>query len=294
MNDARTGEAPPRVVVTGANRGVGLHACRWLADRGAAVTLLVRSRTAGEDARESLRGATRHRVVPCDLADPDSVRRAAAEILDGPPVSGLVNNAAVLPRERRIGPLGVELQMTVNHLSHFLLTRLLFPALEAVRAGRVVTVTSRSHRGPPLHLDDPAYERRTYDRLVAYQQSKLANLAFSLALARRVRGSRVASVAVHPGVYATGLLGDWTGLGSVVRLGAPGPEKGGRHVGRLALAGDGSPADLNGTYFEKNRRARPAPAARDEAEQERLWRWSEITLGLPPWRCRSGEAQAPE
>ncbi|NNF27162.1 MAG: SDR family NAD(P)-dependent oxidoreductase [Gemmatimonadetes bacterium] len=295
MVAVRAGQAPPLVVVTGANRGIGLHACRWLAARGAGVVLVARDRGAGESARQSLEPSPHHRVVVCDLADPESVQGAATEILEGGPApTGLVNNAAVLPQELRVGPLGVELQMAVNHLGHFLLTRLLHPALREAPAGRVVTVTSRSHRGPPVTLEDPGYKQRRYDRLVAYQQSKLANVAFSLALARRVEGTALASLAVHPGVYGTGLLGDWTGLGSVVRLGVAGPKRGGRWVARWALGALPGSEDLNGAYFEKGTWARPSRSALDEGEQERLWRWSETTLGLPRWPVRSGEALAPE
>ena len=283
-----------RVAVTGANRGVGLHVCRWLAARGAAVVLLARNEEDGRRARDSLEEPARHRVVGCDLADPGSVRQAAARLLEGPALTALVNNAAVLPSTLRLASSGIELQMAVNHLGHFLLTGLVLPGLERASAGAVVTVTSRSHRGAPLDLDDPDYSRRGYDRLVAYQQSKLANLAFSLALARRLKGSLVASVAVHPGVYATELLGSWTGLGSVVRMGVPGPKEGGRWVGRLVQRAHEAPADVNGTYYEKGVRAEPDPAALDEAAQERLWNWSEEAVGcrFPPGR--SGEAPAAE
>ncbi len=279
---------PVAVAVTGANRGIGLYTARWLADRGASVVLLCRDAASGEEARASLHRTDRHRVVACDLSEPDSVRAAAEDVGQGAPLSGLVNNAAVLPEQRVIGPLGIELQMAVNHLGHFQLTRLLLPRLRESAAARVVTVTSRSHRGPAVDLGDPGFEARRYRRLVAYQQSKMANVAFSLALARRLEGSTVASVAVHPGVYGTHLLGGWTGLGPLVRLAVPGPKRGGRWVGRLTVERGRTSETLNGAYFEKGDPRKPAPAALDIDHQERLWQWSERVLDLSPWPPPAG------
>ncbi|MDH3222436.1 MAG: SDR family NAD(P)-dependent oxidoreductase [Gemmatimonadota bacterium] len=271
------------VAVTGANRGIGLYTARWMADRGASVVLLCRDAASGEKARASLRRSANHRVVVCDLSVPDSVRAAAENVGQGSPLSGLVNNAAVLPRRRVIGPLGIELQMAVNHLGHFLLTRLLLPRLREPPTARVVTVASRSHRGPAVDLGDPGFDVRRYTPLVAYQQSKMANVAFTLALARRLEGSTVKSLAVHPGVYGTDLLGGWTGLGPLVRFAVPGPKQGGRWVGSLALGAGRTAVVPNGTYLEKGNRRMPAPAALDLDHQERLWRWSEGVLELDHW-----------
>lgn len=270
------------LVVTGANRGVGFHTARHAAAGGVPVVLVCRDRRRGEAALERLGGSSSgHELVLADLSDWDSVRSAAARIRSGGrPVRGLVNNAAVLPRTRRLNHDGVELQMAVNHLAHVLLIQCLLPSLRAGAPSRIVTVSSGSHAGPPVDLDDPAFEARPYRRLVAYQQSKMAGVAYTLALARRLGGSEVEAAAVHPGVYGTGLLGDWTGLGPLTRFVVPGPGRGGRIVARVAVQEGGVAGPVNGLYFNRGRATAPSSAALDREHQERVWEWSHRMVGL--------------
>lgn len=276
------------VAITGANRGIGFQVARRLASRGHRVLLLCRSVDAGRSAIAQLDGGSdRHALVPVDLSSWQSVRAAAGELAGGgEPVSALVNNAAVIPRSVQRNAQGIELQLAVNHLGHVLLTDLLLPLLKASAGsgvpGRVVTVSSGSHYGPPVDLDDTGWVRRRYRRLAAYQQSKLANVAFTLALARRLDGTGVEAVSLQPGVYGTGLWSDYTGLGRLAGWLAPGPERAAPVVTRLVDPWEsGAPqGSLNGTYFKKGRKARPAKAALDPDHQEQLWRWSRGAVGL--------------
>ena len=270
------------VVVTGGNRGIGLAASRQLAARGHRVILLCRDKSRGQEALDTLpplRGRPeRHRLVLADLASLESVREAARRILDmDVPVSALVNNAATLPKERAVSRDGVEMQLAVTHLAHFLLTNLLLPALRRAPApSRVVTVSSAAHLGPAFNFSDPNFERRPYQRAQAYQQCKLANVLFTLALARRVAGTGVQALALHPGTYDTGLLRDYLGgfpgSGVVTRLAAGRADKAGPIMARLAVGRRDQ--DLNGAYFKKGSRSKPSSAARDREAQERLWSWS--------------------
>ena len=115
----------------------------------------------------------------------------------------LINNAGVMRTPERRTADGFELQIGTNHLGHFALTNLLLPQV----TDRVVTVASGAHRGGSISLDDLNWERRKYRRWAAYQQSKLANLLFTLELQRRLTaaGSAVRAVAAHPGYAATNL-----------------------------------------------------------------------------------------
>ena len=274
------------VIVTGGNRGVGLATARNLAGRGYDLILVCRDEQRGEVALESLHSPHNrgnHRLVVADLASLGSVRAAAERIGEtGAPITALVNNAACLSRKRRTSADGFELQLAVTHLGHFLLTNLLLPQLRSAPApSRVVTVASAAHSGPPFNFRDPNFERRRYRRRRAYQQSKLANVLFTLGLARRVAGSGVQAVALHPGVYDTGLLRDYMGRipggGVAARVGAARAEKGGPLVAELAVGR--REEDLNGLYFHKSVRAEPSAAALDPGAQERLWSWSaEATL----------------
>jgi NAD(P)-dependent dehydrogenase (short-subunit alcohol dehydrogenase family) len=187
------------VVVTGANSGIGLPTARELAEAGARVVLAVRDLAKGATAAESISGDCEVRQL--DLADLASVR-AFAESWQGE-LSVLINNAGVMRTPERRTADGFELQIGTNHLGHFALTNLLLPQV----TGRVVTVASGAHRGGSISLDDLNWERRKYRPWSAYQQSKLANLLFTLELQRRLTaaGSAVRAVAVHPGYVATNL-----------------------------------------------------------------------------------------
>lgn len=188
------------VVVTGANSGIGRVAAQVLAERGARVVLAVRDPEKGRRAAAGMAGAVEVRRL--DLADLASVRTFAGELAGD--VDVLINNAGVM-----IPPLtrtadGFELQLGTNHLGHFALTNLLLPRIR----GRVVTVSSNGHRMGSIDFGDLQWERRPYRPMVAYAQSKLANLLFTTELQRRLdeAGSPVIATAAHPGLAATNLL----------------------------------------------------------------------------------------
>ena len=186
-------------IITGANSGIGLPTARALAEAGAHVVLAVRDVASGEAAAESISGDCEIRQL--DLADLASVRAFANGWQRE--LSVLINNAGVMRTPERRTADGFELQIGTNHLGHFALTNLLLPRL----TDRVVTVASGAHRGGSISLDDLNWQRRTYRRWPAYQQSKLANLLFTLELQRRLTeaGSSVRALAAHPGYAATNL-----------------------------------------------------------------------------------------
>ena len=186
-------------IVTGANSGIGLPTARALAEAGAHVVLAVRDVVKGETAAASIAGDTEVRRL--DLADLASIR-AFADVWQGD-VDVLINNAGVMRTPERRTVDGFELQIGTNHLGHFALTNLLLRHV----TDRVVTVSSGAHRGGSISLDDLNWQRRRYQRWAAYQQSKLANLLFTLELERRLTaaGSPIRALAVHPGYAATNL-----------------------------------------------------------------------------------------
>jgi len=186
-------------VVTGANSGIGRSAASALAGAGAGVVLAVRDTEKGREAAATMPGSVEVREL--DLASLASVREFAAH-WEGE-IELLVNNAGVMATPLRRTADGFELQFGTNHLGHFALTNLL---LERVR-GRVVTVSSMGHRIGRIDLDDLNWERKRYLRWLAYGQSKLANLLFTLELQRRLSeaGSPVLATAAHPGYAATNL-----------------------------------------------------------------------------------------
>lgn len=187
------------VVVTGANSGLGFETAAALAAVDARVVLAVRNLDKGKAAIAQIGGRSELRQL--DLADLASVRRFAAEFTD--PIDVLINNAGVmyLPKGKTVD--GFETQFGTNHLGPFALTNLLLPQV----TDRVVNLSSMVHRHAKLNLNDLNYEKRRYNRVMAYANSKLADLMFSSELQRRLTaaGSSVISVAAHPGYSATNL-----------------------------------------------------------------------------------------
>jgi NAD(P)-dependent dehydrogenase (short-subunit alcohol dehydrogenase family) len=208
-------------VVTGGNSGIGFHTAKALAAHGARVVLACRDQEAAEAAAERIPGDTV--VEELDLASQSSVRGFAARWQG--PLDLLVNNAGVMrpPRYRETAD-GHELMFGTNHLGHFALTGRLLPALLAAPRPRVVTVSSVAHHGGDervLAANPPeGYRPEPY-----YGNSKLANLLFARELHRRATeaGSRLVSTAAHPGVSATGLVGDPNGMGANPLLRAVAP-----------------------------------------------------------------------
>jgi NAD(P)-dependent dehydrogenase (short-subunit alcohol dehydrogenase family) len=194
-------QAGRTVVITGANSGLGLETARAFATAGARVVLACRSVSKASAAAASLPGAPEVREL--DLASLASVRAFASGWTG--PVDVLINNAGVMALPRKATADGFEMQVGTNHLGHFALTGLLLDHI----TDRVVTVSSALHKGARLDVDDLSYERRKYGRWLAYGQSKLANLLFAVELQRRLSaaGSRVRSMAAHPGYARTELQG---------------------------------------------------------------------------------------
>lgn len=210
-----------RVLVTGANSGIGFHASRALADHGAEVVLACRNVESGREAAVKMPGITT--VEELDLASQKSIH-SFVDRFEGP-LDVLVNNAGVMtPPEYRETEDGHELQFGTNHLGHFTLTGLLLPFLLSAPAPRVVTVASIAHhRGDESVLE--GNPESSYDPSKTYGNSKLANLLFAHELHGRATaaGSRLMSTACHPGVSATNLVGSPDGMGSnlIVRKTAP-------------------------------------------------------------------------
>jgi NAD(P)-dependent dehydrogenase (short-subunit alcohol dehydrogenase family) len=188
-----------RVIVTGANSGIGRAAASALARAGTRVVLAVRDTEKGQAAAATMPGDTEVRRL--NLASLASIRDFAAGWKGD--VDLLINNAGVMAPPLTRTADGFELQFGTNHLGHFALTNLLLDTI----TGRVVTVSSTGHRMGSIDFDDLNWERKPYRRWRAYGQSKLSNLLFTAELQRRLTaaGSDVLANAAHPGYAATNL-----------------------------------------------------------------------------------------
>lgn len=268
-------------IVTGSNTGIGKETARGIAQRGATVVLACRDVAKAGAARDDIARSTGRSDVEVEALDLGSVAsiRAFAERFQAKHarLDVLVNNAGVWTTARGTTSDGFESTFGVNHLGTFLLTQELLPLLKSSAPSRVVVLSSALHYRGKMGWDDLQYERRKYSGSASYSQSKLANVLFTLALARRLEGTKVTVNAVHPGVVATELVRDFPKLlMKVANLFLLTPEKGAACSLHVATAPELS--GVTGQYFEKSRIKAAAKASLDEAAQERLWEISERLL----------------
>ncbi|GAB3132255.1 SDR family NAD(P)-dependent oxidoreductase [Tsukamurella serpentis] len=287
-------------VVTGANTGLGFETARVLASKGAEVVLAVRDTGKGEQAARRITAATPGatvRVQHLDLGSLDSVRTAAEELRAGTDrIDLLVNNAGVMYPPKQSTADGFELQFGTNHLGHFAWTAQVLDLLLGVPGSRVVTVASIAHDiRAAIHFDDLQWER-SYDRVAAYGQSKLANLMFHYELSRRLQSRGAAgadgatvAVAAHPGIADTELVRHLPKVLQKAQVVAPMFSHDAQHGALPQVRAATDPGVLGGQYYGPDGRGERRGAPRvvtsseqsyDLAAQQRLWSVSEELTGV--------------
>jgi NAD(P)-dependent dehydrogenase (short-subunit alcohol dehydrogenase family) len=261
-------------IVTGATSGIGKEIAAQLASQGAEVLIACRDvhkgqRTVEEIAKRT--GNDRLSVMEVDTASRQSIRDFAQKLkASHTHLDVLVNNAGVNVRRRQTSVDGIELTFATNVLGYFLVTRELLDVLEASAPARIVNVASTFAGN--LDLEDLQFERRPYDPIKAYQQSKACNRLFTWALARRLTGTGVTANAMAPGLVFTGLYRNTpVALRALLRViaafrGRSIPQGADTAVW-LASSPDG--ASATGRFYEL--RQERACEFRDEATEERLW-----------------------
>ena len=279
-------------LVTGANRGLGLEISVGLAGAGATVIMACRDAAKGQagldEVRRRVPGANVE-LMALDLADLGSVRAFVAAFMGKHrALDILCNNASAIMVPLGKTRDGFETHFGTNHLGHFALTGLLLPALKAAPVARVVNTASLAHKlTPKLDLDDLLWERKKYDVMHAYGQSKLASLVYTFELARRLKaaGSGIVATAAHPGYTATNLdLGNFF-MRLSTRLFAQKPDMGALPALYAASADDVRSGEYYGPGGMKELGGHPARAearseARDPALGQRLWALSQDLTGV--------------
>jgi retinol dehydrogenase-14 len=272
------------VVITGATSGIGKETARALVDMGAHVVMINRNPQKAEGVADELRRGAGGSVdlVEGDMSSFASIRSAAAEVLDRyPRVDVFISNAGVFRARRHETVDRLEEVFAVNHLAPFLLTNLLIGRLKASAPSRVVIVASDAHRGAVLDFDDLLLQRR-FSAWKAYSRSKLSNVMFTYALARRLDGTGVTANTLHPGFVATRLgSGNKIPIRPVYWLLRPftiSPKKGAETSVYLASSPDVE--GVTGKYFDKKREARSSRVSIEEEPQELLWKMSADLTGL--------------
>jgi NAD(P)-dependent dehydrogenase (short-subunit alcohol dehydrogenase family) len=267
-------------LVTGATNGIGKVTALELARLGYRVLMTSRDAVKGQKVLEEIRAQTGSDALELyvgDLSKMDDVRRIALEVrAKHTTLDVLVNNAGGVFNERQNTVDGFEYTFAFNHLAYFLLTNLLIENLKAAGNARVVSVSSSGGNLGRMRWDDLEF-RRGYNGSTAYLQSKLMNMLFANALARRLQGTGVTSNSLHPGVVRSGFGKTLTGIEgfilSIVSLFSITPERGAQTS--LYLATSGEVTGVTGAYFAGKKIARANLMAYDESAQDRLWALSE-------------------
>ncbi|SCW66139.1 Short-chain dehydrogenase [Sphingobium faniae] len=285
-----------RALVTGASSGIGVETARALAAHGAELVLAVRDVTAGKTVAQDIARTTGScpQVEALDLGSLQSVR-ALAERLGGAPLHLLIANAGIMACPQGRTEDGLERQIGINHFGHFALTLALTPNLLAEGPARVIMLSSAAHVLAGVDCDDLHFDRRSYDKWIAYAQSKTANALFAMEYDRRMSPHGISAWSVMPGRIQTGLArhitqDDLKGM-------APGPkarppksvEQGAATT--LWAATEARLEGQGGLYLEDcaiaprwtpdvGARIGVADHARDPVAAERLWTISEHVVGM--------------
>ncbi|MGA9119638.1 MAG: SDR family oxidoreductase [Bacteroidota bacterium] len=272
-------------LITGATSGIGAVTALELARLGYNVVGVGRSERECFRMTQRIRNATGNGSVeflPTDLSSQSEVRDLAKRLnLFSDRLDVLVNNAGGYFAKRQVSVDGIEMTFALNHLAYMQLTMLLLERLKVASGARIVNVASAAHRGASIDFEDLLGEKQ-YDRLIAYRQSKLANILFTYELARRLQGSKVTVNALHPGVVRTNLGANngWlrARVRNIVMRRMISPGEGAKTS--IYLASSPDVEGITGKYFIDCCETPSSPASYDQEVAAHLWDVSMKLLGL--------------
>jgi NAD(P)-dependent dehydrogenase (short-subunit alcohol dehydrogenase family) len=212
--------------------------------------------------------------VVADFSSLAAVRQLARDLAtQHKRIDVLVNNAGTAMPKRKETVDGFDWHFGVNHLAPFLLTNLLLDLLKKGASSRIINVASKAHERARLDFEDLQATRKNYNTLAGYSASKLANVLFTLELARRLEGTNVTANCLHPGVVATNIFRNLGAIGKVFTFVARpfllSPTRGAETSIYLATSPD--VAKVSGKYFDKCKETALLPHATDMEAARRLW-----------------------
>lgn len=274
------------VLITGGNAGIGKATAIALARAGDKVVIAYRNKARGKQAVQEIKAAAQQQEVyglRCDLASFESIKACAKAYRDQfGALDILINNAGLITDKLQFTKEGFEMQIGVNHLGHFLLTKQLIDLLEASPQARIINVSSDAHYRGKMRFDSFKGEigAAKYKGMTAYAQSKLANILFTKELARRYPS--ICSHSLHPGVVSTSIAGKngnktlWKAAWKLFSPFMLKPADGAKTTVYLATSAEALKS--NGKYFVKQKEKAPDPLAEDASLAVELWEKSELCI----------------
>jgi NAD(P)-dependent dehydrogenase (short-subunit alcohol dehydrogenase family) len=268
-------------LITGATSGVGKATAHGLAELGATVIGIGRDQSRCRDTAAEIQQVSGNQNVEfllADLSDQNQIR----QLVEGFQIrythlDVLINNAGAFFLRRKLSAQGIEMTWALNHLSYFLLTKLLLEQILESAPARIVNVASGVHYRAKIHFDDLNLTRG-YNGWKAYSQSKLANVLFTYELVRRIEDRSIAINTLTPGMVAT-RIGQNTGpvLKHLVRLvqsvSRKTPEDGAETMIYLASAEE--VGEISGRFFMEGEAVKSSAISYDEKVAQRLWEVSD-------------------
>jgi NAD(P)-dependent dehydrogenase (short-subunit alcohol dehydrogenase family) len=275
------------IVITGGNDGIGFYTCLALAHLEANIIMVCRDQVKAELAVKKIQLATGNQnihFVIGDLSKRKSVHQAATEIsILAPRVDVLINNAGAVFNNFSKSEDGYEMTIATNHLGHFLLTGLLLENLKNAKTARIINVSSNSHFRGKIQTESFT-SPCNYSLMSAYDQSKLANVLFTIELAKRLEKTAITVNCLHPGKVRTN-MGKKALNGSFLTnlliklmslfqaLFGISPSEGAKTSIFLATSPDVN--GLTGNYFSKCKVHNTHTAAQNTFLRQELWQISE-------------------
>jgi retinol dehydrogenase-14 len=269
------------VLITGATGAIGKATALELAKKGCNVILLARNSVKLSAVKSEIMKASGNATVDtvvADLSEPKSIKKAAAEIKSKyPALNALVNTAAIFRPKREENSGGLEYMFATNHLGTFALTKELLDVLKNGKPARVVTVSAPSTT--KINFDDlQGKQKFSAGFMGAFGASKMMNLVFTYALAKKLEGTGVTTSVFHPGLVKSDLINEMpAAMTFIVNMLSNKPDKAASMLASLAV--DEKYQKSNGSFYKFNgKEIKSNKYSYDASVQEKLWDVSEKLL----------------
>jgi NAD(P)-dependent dehydrogenase (short-subunit alcohol dehydrogenase family) len=266
------------VLMTGATGTIGRATALELAKNDCHLILLGRNSAKLSSAKSAIineTGNTDIDIYIADLSEPKSIHQAASEIKKKyTTLNGLINVAAIFKKNRLENSEGLEYMFATNHLGPFILTTEVLDLLRAGKPSKVVTVSAPSTT--KINFDDITGKNKfSAGFMGAFGASKMMNLMFTYALARRLEGTGVTTNVFHPGLVKSDLTNEMPAiLNFIFKLISKKPDNAAKTLCSLMI--DTKFESSNGTFLTLDgKEIKSTEYSKSKELQEKLWTVSE-------------------